>query len=220
MTRSDRRRVFAGWLAALITIIIGLWVFAKLAEAVGTDSTLVRLDTELANALYEMATPLSTSVFTIITVVGSPGGFILVALVAAGAAARRRWRTALLLTATYAGAEGLNALLKLVFQRPRPVFLNPIATATHYSFPSGHAMVSLVAYGMLAYVLVRAVRRRLARILIIFATVLLVVLVGLSRMYLGLHYFSDVIGGYLAGMMWLIVCIVAANAGSPSYNKP
>ncbi|MBI5668353.1 MAG: phosphatase PAP2 family protein [Chloroflexi bacterium] len=207
-----RLRVSVGLLVALLAIGAGLWAFAELAEEVGEQGTLVRFDTELANALHQGATPLTTTAFLVISWIGSPGGVLLVVIVALLLLVRRRFTQAAMLTAAYVGAEGLNWLLKTVFMRPRPVFDAPLATAGYYSFPSGHAMVSLVVFGMLAYLLILSVPNRYTQILIVFAAVLLVVLIGISRLYLGVHYFSDVVGGYVAGTVWLIACITAAES--------
>jgi undecaprenyl-diphosphatase len=94
-----------------------------------------------------------------------------------------------------------------MFHRTRPTWDVPLLTARGWSFPSGHAMGSLVAYGMLAYLLVRDPKGRPPRMAIVAGAVTLVLLIGLSRMYLGVHYFSDVVGGYAAGMVWLAACI-------------
>jgi undecaprenyl-diphosphatase len=109
--------------------------------------------------------------------------------------------------AALAGAGLLDVELKRVFHRARPVWDVPPLTAPGWSFPSGHAMGSLVAYGMLAYLLVRNAHSRGQRLGIVACAVVLVLLVGLSRMYLGVHSFSDVIGGYAAGVVWLAACI-------------
>jgi undecaprenyl-diphosphatase len=111
----------------------------------------------------------------------------------------------------YLGAEILNAALKTVFNRPRPVFTNPLLTAANASFPSGHAMSSLVVYGLLAFFILLRVRGPVVRSVLILLTVALIILIGISRIYLGVHYFSDVMGGYIIGSAWLIVCISALN---------
>ena len=82
---------------------------------------------------------------------------------------------------------------------------------TSYSFPSGHAMESFVAYGMLAYLAVLALKTWEARVAAVCGAALLVVLIGFSRMYLGVHYFSDVIAGYAAGGVWLSALITGAE---------
>lgn len=206
-----RLRVSVGLMMALAAIGAGLWAFAELADEVGEQEALVRFDVELANALHGMATPFSTAAFKLISFIGSPGGTLLVVIAVLVLLSRRLMTQAAVLTAAYTGAELLNLLLKSVFMRPRPAFVSPLETASYYSFPSGHAMVSLVVFGMLAYLLLTFIRSRIAKILIIFAAVLLVVLVGISRLYLGVHYFSDVVGGFVAGAVWLIACITAAE---------
>lgn len=206
-----RLRVSVSLLVVLVFLGVGLWAFAELAEEVGEQSLLVQFDTELATALHQMATPFSSTAFKIITTIGSPGSLVLVIVAALILLLQHRRQDVVMLAVAYAGAEGLNAVLKLVYQRPRPTFANPIAVEAYYSFPSGHAMVSLVAFGMLAYLLVLRVHNRYAQIWIVFAAVLLIVLVGISRLYLGVHYFSDVVGAYVAGTVWLIACITAAE---------
>lgn len=109
--------------------------------------------------------------------------------------------------AAVGGGAVLNRLLKGLFSRPRPVFEHPLLLETSYSFPSGHAMEALIAYGFLAYLAVLALGNWQARVGVVFGAALLVVLIGFSRMYLGVHYFSDVVAGYAAGGVWLSALI-------------
>ena len=109
------------------------------------------------------------------------------------------------------GGYLLNVLIKTLFARPRPTFADPIAVLQSYSFPSGHAMLSLITFGMLAYFLRKRLKTRHVRMIAVFGVMLLVVLIGISRMALGVHYLSDVIAGYAAGGVWLISCIIAAQ---------
>jgi undecaprenyl-diphosphatase len=106
-----------------------------------------------------------------------------------------------------AGGSLLNLVLKGVWERPRPSFAAPFTVAGGWSFPSGHAMGSLIGYGLLAYVLLPSVRRHGARLVVIVSTTVLIGSIGFSRLYLGVHYFSDVIGGYAAGTVWLGACV-------------
>jgi membrane-associated phospholipid phosphatase len=111
-----------------------------------------------------------------------------------------------------AGSAILNKLLKGLFQRPRPHFAHPLVVETSYSLPSGHAMESFVAYGMLTYLAVLLwLRRWETRVAAVCGAALLVVLIGFSRMYLGVHYFSDVVAGYAAGGVWLGALITGAE---------
>lgn len=119
---------------------------------------------------------------------------------------RRRWRDGVGLAVCLGGGAVLNLVLKHVFARARPDLFHIVAAAG-YSFPSGHAMVSLCFYGMTAYVIVRRLHSRLGRLAVISVTALLVAAIGVSRIYLGVHYPSDVVAGYAAGSMWLAFCI-------------
>jgi undecaprenyl-diphosphatase len=117
---------------------------------------------------------------------------------------RRMVSDAALLCVTAIGIEVLNSLLKLAFQRPRPE-LAYIHLET-YSFPSGHAAGSAAVYGALAFLLARQVGRW-RRIGCAFAFVVLVCAIGFTRLYLGLHYLSDVLAGFSIGIAWLTACL-------------
>jgi undecaprenyl-diphosphatase len=111
-------------------------------------------------------------------------------------------RLAALLAITMVGMAALEVALKLAFHRPRPVaFFGP--TPSSYSFPSGHAMGSVCFYGILAAILAARACGRVAKSSIWTAAVLFVGMIGYSRIYLGVHYPSDVIAGYCAGAVWV-----------------
>jgi undecaprenyl-diphosphatase len=123
-------------------------------------------------------------------------------------AVRRRWILLAGWVAAFAGGGLLEAVLKVVIQRPRPPDAADYLWRTSWSFPSGHAMGSLIGYGMLAYIAtVYWVHPPRQRLLVVFGASLVILSVGLSRLYLGVHYFSDVIAGYAAGAVWLSACI-------------
>jgi undecaprenyl-diphosphatase len=105
------------------------------------------------------------------------------------------------------GGSALCTTLKMIFQRGRPETATEFITHQTWSFPSGHAMNSLIGYGFMAYLLLERTHDRRARAAIVAATALLVGIVGFSRLYLAVHYLSDVIAGFLAGATWLLVCI-------------
>lgn len=118
----------------------------------------------------------------------------------------KRWREAAGLAICLAGGAVLNLLLKNLFERARPELFR-LVEATGYSFPSGHAMVSLCFYGMAAFLLARGLKRWQGRVLVISAAGLLIAAIGVSRVYLGVHYPTDIAAGYAAGSMWLAFCI-------------
>ncbi len=190
----------------------GLWLFGGLAEDILTNDPLVRYDRAIADYLHSLATPPLTTFFLVVTTFGSIEAIaFLGVVVAAFFAWRRQWFIVGTWLAGVAGSAVLNHLLKGLFARPRPFFEHPLLIESSYSFPSGHAMESFVVYGMLAYFAVLALKTWRARTAVVFAAALLVVLIGLSRMYLGVHYFSDVLAGYAAGGVWLSALITGAE---------
>ena len=104
----------------------------------------------------------------------------------------------------------LNQIIKFIMQRPRPTEFR-IIEETGYSFPSGHSMVSLAFYGYLIYLIYKYVKNRYLKIFSICGMSLLIVMIGISRIYLGVHYTSDVIGGFLISISYLIVFIKFSN---------
>src|SRR5215204_573535 len=198
-----------------------LWLFGGLAEDLLTNDPLVRFDRAVATYLHSLATPPLTTFFLIITAFGSIEAIALLGLfVAADLAWRRRWLSLVTWLVAVGGSAVLSQLLKGLFARPRPFFEHPLLIETSYSFPSGHAMESLVVYGMLAYFAVLALESWRARTAVVFGAALLVLLIGFSRMYLGVHYFSDVVAGYAAGGVWLSALITGAETIRRSKKPP
>jgi membrane protein DedA with SNARE-associated domain/membrane-associated phospholipid phosphatase len=209
----------------------GLWLFGGLAEDLLTGDPIVRFDRALDAYLHARATPPLTTFFLIITAFGSIEALVLLGVVmAAFLAWGRRWVFLGSWLAAVAGSAVLNHLLKGLFARPRPHFEHPLLVETSYSFPSGHAMESFVVYGMLAYFAVLALRTWESRVGVVCGAALLVVLIGFSRMYLGVHYLSDVLAGYAAGAVWLSALITGvetirrskkeANTGGRTSENP
>ena len=189
-----------------------LWLFGGLAEDVLTGDPLVRFDGAVADYLHSSATPALTTFFLTVTAFGSVQAIALLGLLVSALLARkRRWTSLAIWLAAIGGAAVLNRVLKAFFERPRPFFDHPLLVESTYSCPSGHAMGALVAYGMLAYFAVLALGTWRGRVAVVLAAVLLVLLIGLSRLYLGVHYFSDVAAGYAAGGLWLSALITASE---------
>ena len=188
-----------------------LWLFAALAKQVLANAPITAIDHELANALHARATPLGTTVYRIVTAFG--GSWIVAIAIGVGLLflIQRRWSYLAIWIMALAGGGLLSLQMKAIFARPRPVFTNPLLIEHSFSFPSAHAMTSLITYGILAYFLWHEVHNRIVRILIVFAAVMLVMLIGISRMTLGVHYLSDVLGGFMAGGLWLGVCVAAIS---------
>jgi len=204
-----RRFAVTEYLGLHLTVGLGLslgalWLFGGIAEDIIHHDPLTQFDLTIAEAFHRHASPTGVAIAKGVSLLGSPGFIAVWGLAVVGLLLVRHqylllggWLAAL------AGGGLLDVALKRVFHRTRPAWDVPLLTARGWSFPSGHAMGSLVAYGMLAYLLVREVHGRRLRLAVIASATVLVLLIGLSRMYLGVHYFSDVIGGYAAGVVWL-----------------
>jgi undecaprenyl-diphosphatase len=122
----------------------------------------------------------------------------------------RRWGAVAGLLLVTVGAQLQNNVLKDLFQRTRPTPLVGLIAAQAFSFPSGHAMVAAAFYLFVGYVSWRLLRGRL-RVACVTAIVVVVLVVGLSRLYLGVHYFTDVVAGYLAGLAWANAVIIGGT---------
>jgi membrane-associated phospholipid phosphatase len=221
----------------LLLILVTLAGFGFIAGDVAGKGALTRFDEEVAALVSEHARthPEMVKVFFVITEIGGKTAMLGLAIVLGAVLFVRGERfLGFVVLITILGGSALDGVLKEIFQRERPP-THP--TSLHsWSFPSGHSMGSLVGYGMLAYVLVLHLRRPWAKIATVLGLAALVLAVGFSRLYLGAHYFSDVVGGFTAGALWLAVCISgmevvrrrrvhraqgrAASGGGPSLPNP
>ncbi|MEX2153602.1 MAG: phosphatase PAP2 family protein [Gemmatimonadaceae bacterium] len=124
---------------------------------------------------------------------------------------KHRYSAILLLIATFGGIL-LNNLLKVGFGRPRPQIFDWGTEVMSLSFPSGHAMSAAVVYGTVAYLATRLQRRHLHRVITLLCAAILIVAIALSRLYLGVHYPSDVIAGIIIGLAWAAFCMATLEA--------
>jgi undecaprenyl-diphosphatase len=189
--------------------LAGLWLFGGVTEDVIQHDPLTLFDVTLLDWMRAHATPAGYAIFNAISLLGSLVAMTVLALgVGLLLGVRRQWIVLGGWAAAFAGGGLLDEMLKLMIRRPRPPYAAAFLHDSSWSFPSGHAMGSLIGYGMLAYLLVTLwIHRRSLQISIVLGAALLIVAIGLSRLYLGVHYFSDVVGGYAAGVLWLSACI-------------
>ena len=193
--------------AGLLLLTAGAWGFAWIADELAEGDT--RVDVRVANWLHDHATPGWTAFFENVTRLGNVSTLLVVVLLAAVVLWRKGWRGELeLLVLAAVGAEILTTGLKLGFERERPFFSDPLATESTYSFPSGHASVSLAVYGTLGYIAARHLPTRPTQLVALAAAAGLVLLIGFSRLYLGVHFLSDVIAGFSVGLAWIALCVV------------
>lgn len=216
-------RGFWGAIAAFLTL--GFAIGAAAAAIFGSLATVVqggftqRFDENVLRWLAARRSPGMDEVMLEITSLGN--GSVLVMLVAITSVflwvTKHRWSVYLLILGVV-GGKLLNTLLKEAFNRPRPDFLEHVDPVSSMSFPSGHAMASIIAYGSVAYLVSRLESTRGLRIATWIVATLLILGIGVSRMYLGVHYPSDVIGGFLAGLAW--IAFVAAMLSAIRFFAP
>jgi membrane-associated phospholipid phosphatase len=209
------RETYVG-LHLTVTLIVGglaIWLSGALLDAVLDNATVVRLDIALANWIHSRANPTGLRVSQIISELASPTTMGVIAVIGGAILLVRRRFTMLLTWATvFAGGGGLERLLKAVVHRTRPPFTPTPPVEQSLSFPSGHSMMCAIGVGMLLYVLTvpRHMPRPWRGVLIGFG-VSAVLAVGISRVYLGAHYPSDVLGGFAFGVAWLALCIAISG---------
>jgi membrane-associated phospholipid phosphatase len=197
---------------ALAAVFIAAVPFAVIVALVATSSpALLRVDRGMAHGLHRFAEahPAFATAMRTISDIGSPGAWwILLVPLVAWLLYRRLPRLVVFVAVTAIGSSLLNRAIKVTVDRARPNLVDPLATATGKSFPSGHTQSAIVGCGVLLLVFLPVMRRR-ARPWLIAAAGLVVLLIGFSRIALGVHYFSDVVGAILIGLAWLLAMTAA-----------
>jgi undecaprenyl-diphosphatase len=210
--RHPRQWLSAALLAGLLLMAAAGALFIYLADEVGEQAWLTRLDSRAAQFFHRHGTPWLVHAFEDVTFFGSVYTLTVLGLaIALVLCALRRWSLLLGWVAALVGTGLLNRILKEIVRRLRPKLPEPWVTEPGWSFPSGHAMGSLVAYGFLAYLLTRITPAHFPRRTVIVLLAGLILLIGFSRIYLGAHFLSDVIGGYAAAAVWLTFCILMTH---------
>ena len=201
-----------------VGVCLLLWGFLALASEVmeGDTST---LDTRILVALRKSDDPsrpigpswVENSLLDL-TAIGGPTvlGLVVVAVVGF-LVLQTRYHTAIVVLATAASGELVNSVLKNVFLRPRPDVVPHLRNVTTSSFPSGHAMESAIIYLTLGAMLMRLSERRITKVYSMGIAIALTLLVGISRVYLGVHYPTDVIAGWMFGFFWASLCWIVAK---------
>jgi membrane-associated phospholipid phosphatase len=210
---SQRPRTYFGLLAAVgfLGAFLVPWLIVAAANMTPDKTFVALFDDRVANWLTENGTASTDVLFRVVSLFGD---WALVAVMAAATyrfVRRRQLPKVAGLLIACVGAALLNVILAVTFRRAHPLSAtNFESVAQGVSFPSGHSMVALVAYGMLTYFVLASARSSVVKQMAsIAAAALLVGLIGLSRVYLVVHSVSDVVLGFAAGAVWLAACIVA-----------
>ncbi|MDP9416474.1 MAG: phosphatase PAP2 family protein, partial [Actinomycetota bacterium] len=207
--RFGARALLAAAAVALVGIPFGLLLLLVRSRW----RPLLALDAGARDALHGYAVDHDTFVtgMTVVSGIGSWPVYVAVfAAVVTWLLWRRLPRLAVFVVVTVLGGWALNATMKQVVHRARPVLLDPVAQARGLSFPSGHAQSAMVAYGVLLLVFL-PVLARVWRRLAVAAAVLMVLAIGFSRVALGVHYVTDVLAGYVLGAAWVAAMISVFN---------
>jgi undecaprenyl-diphosphatase len=192
--------------------------FLVLAGVVSAGDTLA-FDTRILRALRKAGDPskpigppwIESSLIDL-TSLGSPAVLALVVLAVVGfLLLQGRRRTALAVSLTCFSGEIVDNAMKHAFNRPRPTVVPPLREVWSTSFPSGHAMESAIVYLTLGAMLMRVANRRVTKIYCLAVAMLLTAIVGISRVWLGVHYPTDVLGGWLIGFVWASICWLATE---------
>jgi len=185
--------------------------FLDLAESLQEDSPeLHAVDATFHEWATTTRSPGSTMFFTTLTIIGTPVGLAaLLAIVSVFLAVRKRWRWIAYLVITCGIGGLLNLQLKSYFARARPELAEALRSAHGYSFPSGHAMGSTIVFAALAYLAFRILTRWRHRAAALAFAATMFIAISISRIYLGVHWISDVGAGIAAGLLWVVVATVA-----------
>jgi undecaprenyl-diphosphatase len=213
---------FRNWLEPKVLSIIAiaagaLWVFLEIAEDI-IQGEKMSLDVAILMALRSPTNPLAPfgppwfqELARDITALGSTGVLVLVVITALGfLVLSDNRRTAAFLLASTSGGAVLSMLLKHYIGRPRPDLVPHATQVFSASFPSGHAMLATVVYLTIAALLARLLPTKALQLYLMAIAVTLSVLIGISRIYLGVHWPSDVLGGWAAGASWALACWLVA----------
>ncbi|MFO8084924.1 MAG: phosphatase PAP2 family protein [Desulfobacterales bacterium] len=206
-----------GFLIVMIITISSLWGLVEFADRV-TEKETQNVDQLILRILRESDQPIHSSdsnwLQSAVRDITSLGGYAVLALVVVVSGGyfilKRNNAPAIHLFAVLAVGTWVCNFLKVLFSRPRPDIEHMVYVAS-YSFPSGHAMLSASVYLTLAILLVHMETRRQIKIYLLSLAVLMTLLVGLSRIYLGVHYLTDVLAGWLAGTAWALICLLIAQ---------
>ncbi|HJP93370.1 MAG TPA: phosphatase PAP2 family protein [Pyrinomonadaceae bacterium] len=192
-------------LLGLAAAIGALVFFGWLADEV-LEGEMRHFDEVTRAAVHQLASPALTTIMRGLSFIGSTVSLTVATTVVVISFALHKWgREAKLFAITMIGGSLLNMTLKLAFKRARPIPFFNLTPPETYSFPSGHSLMSCCFFGALAAILAARIKRRSVRVIVwAFATVMFL-LIGFSRIYLGVHYTTDVIAGFAAALIWILI---------------
>jgi len=208
----------AQWLSQYIlgitVVAFSIFIFAKLAEDVWFKEGF-SWDAPIIMGIHSLSNPILDNLMKLVTQTGNTGAIVLVFIMAGWFFWKQQKIDAFSVIGVLVGGVGINALLKLIFARPRPHLFPPLVVETDFSFPSGHVTAAVAVYGFLAFLLWQN-RHRVWAVL----SAMWVLVIAFSRIYLGVHYPSDTLAAMAFTSLWLIGVLYARSVFLHRMKQP
>jgi undecaprenyl-diphosphatase len=216
---NKRRYIFTKYHAHILTVnLICLYLLSKMIDDVIGKEFVTKIDIWMNAKMVLLWNPLLNKLMILITSLMTPFGL---AMLSAGLLCfliyKKRWYYSFLLIFSVGGGALFEFLLKLIIHRARPE--NALISVSGYSFPSGHATLAIIFFSLLLYSFVGDIKNKVARVAFIAANITLFLLIGFSRIYLNVHWFSDVVAGFALGLFWLTLLILILKVIKPNYEE-
>ena len=193
---------------ALVIVVGGINLFIELTETLSTD-TLAIYDANITEFILSHRNPTLTNYFIFVTNVGDFYGYLIVVAICVliSTIVFKRWKYIAQTTLVLVLASVSNMMLKRFIDRARPGIEHLVSVET-LSYPSGHAMSAMSFYGFIIFLFYKYKMNSLLKIGVIVFLSILILSIGISRIYLGVHFPSDIVGGYIAGFIWVVFCVL------------
>jgi len=205
---NKRKHFFTRYhLYTLVISILSLYLFAKMAQDLMGKELITTWDLVISSKVNLLWNPVLNQIFIFITDLGSTISLASLSLILLGILIyKKRWYYSTLFVSGMLGGLGLRVLAKIIFHRARP--LDGLIAETGYSFPSGHAMISLIYFSLMLYIFKDDIKNIYLKWIFALGCIMMFLLIGFSRIYLNVHWFSDVIAGFALGLFWITLLIL------------
>ena len=193
---------------ALVIVVGGINLFVELTDTLKTEM-LANYDTVITDYVISHRTPTLTVYFKFMTNVGDTYGYLIVLTIflLISLLVFKRWKYVVQATLVLALATISNMMLKRFIDRARPGIEHLVSVET-LSYPSGHAMSAMAFYGFLIFLVLKFKIQKAFKYLLVLLLAVLILSIGISRIYLGVHFPSDIAGGFIAGFIWVVFCVL------------
>ena len=195
----------------LLLVVLGINIFIELTDTLSTE-TLAAYDKTITDKVLSYRSPTLTNYFVAVTHIGDAYGYLIVLILdtIVSLVVFKRRKYVIQITVVLFLSTLSNVILKRAINRARPE-IEHLVTVETLSYPSGHAMAAMAFYGFLIYLFYKFNMHLLIKITAMVLFTLLIISIGISRIYLGVHFPSDIAGGFIAGAIWVIFCIMLFN---------